>query len=178
VTESALTLEQAAESVAPTRSENPMLRYQARKRISSGAILAPRELETIVGDRVSIPDARHLIHLQLRRFAGCPVCNLHLQSVVRRHESIVAVGIREIVVFHSSVQELRTHAAELQLRIRKRVCTSSSELKPLIAPCSIRVSGCRLCEECCAVCGRSSARGNTSPALTHRVGGTDYPRSF
>jgi hypothetical protein len=30
------------------------------------------------------PDSHHLIHLQFRRYAGCPICNLHLRSFVER----------------------------------------------------------------------------------------------
>lgn len=79
---------------------------QATKKIDVGAVLAERELLAISGERVRIPDADRLVHLQFRRFAGCPFCNLHLRSVVQRHDDIVAAGIREVVVFHSSVAEL------------------------------------------------------------------------
>ncbi|MFI5765964.1 peroxiredoxin-like family protein [Streptomyces sp. NPDC051563] len=60
---------------------------------------------------VPVPDPERLVHLQFRRFAGCPVCHLHLRSVVRRHAEIEAAGIREVVLFHSSAEELRTHTA-------------------------------------------------------------------
>jgi peroxiredoxin len=56
-----------------------------------------------------IPDPERLVHLQFRRFAGCPICNLHLRSVVRRHDEIEAAGIREVVVFHSPAEELREY---------------------------------------------------------------------
>jgi hypothetical protein len=45
-------------------------------------------------------------HLQFRRYAGCPFCNLHLRSIVQRHQELVAAGIREVVVFQSSSAEL------------------------------------------------------------------------
>src|SRR5687768_13970440 len=41
-----------------------------------GDLLAARELVTITEVPVAIPDARQLVHLQFRRFAGCPICNL------------------------------------------------------------------------------------------------------
>jgi hypothetical protein len=63
------------------------------------------------------PDPDRLIHLQLRRFAGCLVCNLHLRSVVRRHEEIEAAGVREVVVFHSSAEELAEHTADLPFAV-------------------------------------------------------------
>ena len=52
-----------------------------------------------------------VVHLQLRRFAGCPICHLHLRSFVRRHAEIAAAGIREVVVFHSPAEELAPHAS-------------------------------------------------------------------
>ena len=72
------------------------------------------ELTASSGQLVAIPDPEgNLVHLQLRRFAGCPICNLHLHSIVRRHDEIRSHGIREIVVFHSTVAELAKYEAEL-----------------------------------------------------------------
>ncbi|MQY28389.1 peroxiredoxin-like family protein [Nocardia aurantia] len=74
-----------------------------------------RTLTTVTGTEVPVPDADRLIHLQFRRFAGCPVCHLHLRSIVTRRAEIAAAGVREVVVFHSSADELRKHAAEVPL---------------------------------------------------------------
>jgi hypothetical protein len=68
-----------------------------------------RRLQVVVGEPVAVPDPDLLVHLQFRRFAGCPVCNLHLRSIVRRHDEITAAGVREVVVFHSSAAQLRAH---------------------------------------------------------------------
>jgi len=66
------------------------------------------------GQLVTIPDpAGNFVHLQLRRFAGCPICNLHLRSIVTRHDEIRSHGIREVVVFHSTAAELAKHQADL-----------------------------------------------------------------
>ena len=66
------------------------------------------------GQLVTVPDpAGDFVHLQFRRFAGCPICNLHLRSVVRRYGEIRAAGIREVVVFHSTVAELAKYENEL-----------------------------------------------------------------
>lgn len=83
-----------------------MRRRQATKKIDVGAVIGQRELLTISGERVRIPDADRRVHLQLRRFAGCPICSLHLRSVVQRHDDIEAAGIREVVVFHSPRAQL------------------------------------------------------------------------
>ncbi|MEV4345568.1 peroxiredoxin-like family protein [Actinoplanes sp. NPDC049596] len=68
-----------------------------------------RELIAVDGAAVTVPDPERLIHLQFRRFAGCPICNLHLRSIVQRHAEIEAAGIREVVVFHSPAEELREY---------------------------------------------------------------------
>jgi hypothetical protein len=72
-----------------------------------------RDLVAFSGAVVPVPDPDLLVHLQFRRFAGCPVCNLHLRTVVTRHDEIRAAGIREVVVFHSGVTELRGHVDDL-----------------------------------------------------------------
>src|SRR2546430_11129968 len=72
------------------------------------------QLAAISGRLVTIPDpAGDYVHLQLRRFAGCPICNLHLRSIVRRYDEIRSHGIREAVVFHSTVAELAKYEADL-----------------------------------------------------------------
>jgi peroxiredoxin len=76
-----------------------------------------RTLDTVAGARVPVPHPDHLVHLQFRRFAGCPVCNLHLRSIVNRLGEIEAAGIREVVVFHSSADALRTYIADLPLDV-------------------------------------------------------------
>jgi hypothetical protein len=82
-----------------------------------GDQVPPRELESISGEVVSLPPPSGLVHLQLRRFAGCPICNLHLRSMVACSEEIGAAGIREVVVFHSTAKALRKHEAELPFAV-------------------------------------------------------------
>ncbi|MEU7764059.1 peroxiredoxin-like family protein [Nocardia sp. NPDC049190] len=76
-----------------------------------------RTLVTVSGAQIQVPDPDCLIHLQFRRFAGCPVCNLHLRSIVTRASDITAANIREVVVFHSSAAELRKYTSELPLDV-------------------------------------------------------------
>jgi hypothetical protein len=76
-----------------------------------------RTLVTVSGTEVRVPHPDHLVHLQFRRFAGCPVCNLHLRSIVNRLADIEAAGIREVVVFHSSAEALRPYTADLPLDV-------------------------------------------------------------
>jgi peroxiredoxin len=81
--------------------------------IAPGSVVVPHELLSVSGDPVSVPDPDRLVHLQFRRFAGCPICNIHLQSIVRRHDEIAGAGIQEVVVFHSTDEELRRYVDEL-----------------------------------------------------------------
>ncbi len=86
-------------------------------RIEAGEIIEPWELVTIHSERIWIPDRQRLIHLQFRRFAGCPVCNLHLHSIVKRHQEIATASIREVVVFHSTRESLLPHATGLPFAV-------------------------------------------------------------
>lgn len=88
-----------------------------RGSLGPGSPIGPRTLTPVSGPPVPVPDPDRLIHLQFRRFAGCPVCNLHLRSVVRRHAEIEAAGIREVVVFHSPAEELREHTDGLPFAV-------------------------------------------------------------
>jgi peroxiredoxin len=87
------------------------------RRVGPGDLIDRRELETTSGETVSVPDPERLVHLQLRRFAGCPICSLHLRSIVQRHDAIAAATIREVVVFHSRADELRGHDAKLPFAV-------------------------------------------------------------
>nr|WP_106434086.1 peroxiredoxin-like family protein [Streptomyces sp. e14] len=89
----------------------------SRGRLEPGSTVETRSLTSVLGERVAVPDPERLVHLQFRRFAGCPVCNLHLRSVVRRHGEIEAAGVREVVVFHSPAEELAPHTADLPFAV-------------------------------------------------------------
>ncbi|GAA2401001.1 peroxiredoxin-like family protein [Streptomyces glaucosporus] len=89
----------------------------SRKPLEPGSPVPARELTSVFGPPVAVPDRERLVHLQFRRFAGCPICSLHLRSVVRRHAEIEAAGVREVVVFHSHPEELAKHAADLPFAV-------------------------------------------------------------
>jgi hypothetical protein len=88
-----------------------------REPLEPGSAVSPRVLASVAGPSVAVPAPDRLVHLQFRRFAGCPVCNLHLRSVVRRHDEIEAAGVREVVVFHSPAEELLEHTADLPFAV-------------------------------------------------------------
>lgn len=81
-------------------------------RVVPEQLLPQRSIRSVSNDLVHIPDATRLVHLQFRRFAGCPVCNLHLRSFVQRHDEISAASILEVVVFHSSAEEFRPYLGQ------------------------------------------------------------------
>lgn len=86
-------------------------------RIQAGDRIEPHELVTIHSERFRIPDPNTAIHLQFRRFAGCPVCNLHLHSFGQRYQQILSASVREVVVFHSGLEELLLHAGTLPFSV-------------------------------------------------------------
>jgi peroxiredoxin len=58
-----------------------------------------------------------LTHLQFRRFAGCPICNLHLRSVARRIDEIVAAKVVEVAVFHSEAATMAPYQGDLPFEV-------------------------------------------------------------
>jgi peroxiredoxin len=89
-----------------TEVRRPVITVDSHRKVYTGDVLQPRLLVSIHGEPVPIPDRDVLVHLQFRRYAGCPVCNVHLRSIARRHDEILEAGIREVVVFHSRVDTM------------------------------------------------------------------------
>lgn len=82
------------------------------KRLQPCDFIPSKTLVDVNDNRVELKSETGLIHLQFRRFAGCPICNLHLQSVKKHYEQLQDLGIREIVVFHSSKEQLKKYTRE------------------------------------------------------------------
>lgn len=78
-------------------------------RLQVGDIAPSFDVCTLRGERVIAPGAQEapLLHLQFRRFAGCPICNLHVRAVVERLPELKAAGVREVIAFHSPEEQLR-----------------------------------------------------------------------
>ncbi|WP_267225526.1 peroxiredoxin-like family protein [Dyella silvae] len=90
-----------------------MKRSSNSPRLRKGASLPFRNLITIHGDCINLPDGYRTIHLQFRRFAGCPICKLHLHDIAQRHQELVKANIVEVAVFHSTAEVLREHGHAL-----------------------------------------------------------------
>lgn len=69
-------------------------------------------LQSIQSAKVEIPHLEQLTHLQFRRFAGCPMCNLHIRSFIQRNDELLKSGIQEVAVFHSSQESLVENHAQ------------------------------------------------------------------
>lgn len=87
-----------------------MTGYEKRRRV--GEILPPFELETLAHGRLSVPGSK-LLHLQFRRFAGCPVCNVHIRRFAAAHAELGAAGVQTVSLFYSSRETMLGYQHEL-----------------------------------------------------------------
>lgn len=77
------------------------------QRLKPGDRVRARRLVAADSNTVMLPDPEGAVtHLLFRRYAGCPICNLHLRSFARRHAELVTANARVIAIFHSSAGEL------------------------------------------------------------------------
>jgi peroxiredoxin len=109
-------------------------------KIKAGQTIDRFSMETIKGEQQIIPDpARQYTHLQFRRFAACPICNFHLHTFSKNVNKLEAAGIREVVLFHSSVAEMQKYqddipfaaVADPQKKLYKKFGVETSWLAPM-----------------------------------------------
>lgn len=74
------------------------------------------QLESLSHGPVAIPSSK-LVHLQFRRFAGCPICNLHLRDYSKGLEQLKAAGVESVAFFHSTVEEMLPYQGSLPFPI-------------------------------------------------------------
>lgn len=83
-------------------------------RLTNGHPLPSQTLQSIRHEFIPIPPTQTpLLHLQFRRFAGCPICNLHLRSIAKRHDELRSAGIQEVAIFHSTAQTMLPFQGDL-----------------------------------------------------------------
>jgi peroxiredoxin len=109
--------EQADQCVVSVQLSDWMRIVTSNNRLSTGAAVPVRRLETITGQSIPVPAATGTTHLQFRRFAGCPICSLHLHSFADRHAELTGAGITEVVLFHSSADALSGYQALLPFAV-------------------------------------------------------------
>src|SRR5438309_8769232 len=78
-----------------------------------GDIVPATTLESVTGESIKLPDPNRLVHLQLRRFVDCPICNTHIAEFRRRARETEAAGIKEVIVFHSSPKSIRSYQKDV-----------------------------------------------------------------
>ena len=83
------------------------------RQVSAGESIAARTLRDIHDHDVQLPDPQWTVHLQFRRYAGCPVCNVHLRTFAARHDDLLSSRIKEVVVFHSEARVMRQFQSSL-----------------------------------------------------------------
>lgn len=149
-------------------------------RWKTGDLVEARTFEDIRGGAVAVPDPQSLVHLQFRRFAGCPVCNLHLRSFTARRDEVAQAGVREVIFFHSDVHELRKYETDLPFSVvadpDKRLYREFGvefSLRALLRP---RVWGPIL--RGVAVSTREALRGRPIPPIFPKGGNLGLPADF
>lgn len=76
------------------------------RKLTNGNLIPKQVWQDAYGHDVSIPSPAGLTHLQFRRYSGCAVCNLHLQSFISRQQELNAAGIYEVVIFNSTREHI------------------------------------------------------------------------
>jgi len=82
-------------------------------KFNPGDIVPAMTLESVTGELIKVPDPNRLVHLQFRRFVDCPICNTHIAQLRGRAREIEAVGIKEVIVFHSSAKSIRSYQRDV-----------------------------------------------------------------
>ena len=86
-------------------------------KLRPGDIVPATTLESVTGELIRVPDPNRLVHLQLRRFVDCPICNTHIAEVRGRAREIDAAGIKEVIVFHSSATSIRSYQKDVPFEL-------------------------------------------------------------
>lgn len=81
-----------------------------------GDVVAPFTLETLSHGTRSVP-AGEFTHLQFRRFAGCPVCNLHLRSFAQAVEKLKAANVETVAFFVSDRAAMLPYQGDLPFAV-------------------------------------------------------------
>jgi peroxiredoxin len=78
-----------------------------------GDLFPTTVMEAVTGAAIPLPDPKRLVHLQFRRFVDCPICNTHIAALRKRAREIDEAGIKEVLVFHSSPESIRSYQKEV-----------------------------------------------------------------
>ncbi len=74
--------------------------------VVEGQRLGALEMATLSHGALKLPTGG-LVHLQFRRFAGCPICHLHVRAFSQQHARLVEAKVQTVAFFHSSAEVMR-----------------------------------------------------------------------
>src|SRR5215471_7331638 len=94
--------------------------------LTSGQIAPQVTAADLAQHQIQIPDSTERVtHLQFRRFAGCPVCNVHLQTFVKRYNELEQSGVREVAAFHSPREKFQPYQKHYPFEV---ICDPKKDL--------------------------------------------------
>ena len=95
-------------------SHAPQASLTIMTKLAVGDIIPVTTFTTFKGETVSLTNSSTpLIHIQFRRQAGCPICDMHLRSIMKCEDELTTLGVSEVVFFHSTPEELKEHTTYL-----------------------------------------------------------------
>jgi peroxiredoxin len=87
-------------------------RSSERRRIHD--LVGPLRLDTLSHGTIHLPSSDSaFVHLQFRRFAGCPVCNLHMRAFAQSQDALRSAGVTTVAFFHSTADQMRPYQGDL-----------------------------------------------------------------
>lgn len=82
-------------------------------RLETGAQAPQFAADTWRGEPISSADlAGRRVWLAFFRYASCPLCNLRVNDLVRRHQSFIDAGIEVLAVFQSDSESITKHVGQ------------------------------------------------------------------
>ena len=78
-----------------------------------GDIVPVDKLTTINDKEILLKGGEGLIHFQLRRFSGCPLCNVHMKLIASHITEIQACNVKEVIVLHSAADIIKENQGRL-----------------------------------------------------------------
>ena len=82
-------------------------------KISAGRKAIAFEKKDIFGETISFsPAINQKVMLSFFRYASCPLCNLRINTLIKRYDELTAAGLSIIAVFQSPVESIRNYVGK------------------------------------------------------------------
>lgn len=144
-------------------------------KLTPGAKAPEFAAESVRGEQVSLASLQGSpALLKFYRFAGCPICNLHLRELALRHDELARAGLTVVVFYHSPLERIeREQGRELPFELvgdpGKRIFDAYGVEASLRGMFSAAVAHDY---------GRAMAAGYFSKPLGHEGGIQGHPADF